>query len=157
MTGFLGQRFDFAGEDGGWYSLIADPLGMHVNMRVTSPVVDVPETTYITGTRSIPPPPSCLLPRSNRLCMYDDAVGWVSFSSIEGGRNTDVDGANLRVTHIYMGILSMNTQPPPGWMDYKSITVPSFFLTAVCMEKQNVNICANGVSKYKLRCPPLSL
>ena len=49
MTGFLGQKFDFTGEDGGWYSLIAD-ANMHINMRVTSPVPDLPEITYITGT-----------------------------------------------------------------------------------------------------------
>lgn len=49
MTGFLGQHFDFVGEDGGWYSLVADPLGVHVNMRVTSPIVDLPVTTYVTG------------------------------------------------------------------------------------------------------------
>ncbi|CAM9300355.1 unnamed protein product [Ectocarpus fasciculatus] len=48
MTGFLGQKFDFTGEDGGWYSIIADS-NMNVNMRVTSPVADLPEITYITG------------------------------------------------------------------------------------------------------------
>ncbi|CAM9891405.1 unnamed protein product [Ectocarpus fasciculatus] len=48
MTGFLGQKFDFTGEDGEWYSVIAD-FNMNVNMRVTSPVADLPEITYITG------------------------------------------------------------------------------------------------------------
>lgn len=48
MTGFLGQKLDFIGEDGAWYSLIAD-RSMHINMRVTSPVADLPEITYITG------------------------------------------------------------------------------------------------------------
>ncbi|CAM9227573.1 unnamed protein product [Ectocarpus sp. 13 AM-2016] len=48
MTGFLGQKFDFTGEDGGWYSVIADS-NMNINMRVTSPVADLPEITYITG------------------------------------------------------------------------------------------------------------
>ena len=48
MTGFLGQKFDFTGEDGSWYCLIkAD--NMQVNMRVTSPVPSLPEITYITG------------------------------------------------------------------------------------------------------------
>lgn len=55
MTGFLGQKFDFTGEDAGRYSLIAD-ANMHINMRVTSPVPDLPEITYIiTGTHSTPP------------------------------------------------------------------------------------------------------
>lgn len=49
MTGFLGQMFDFTGEDGGWYALIAD-VNINVNMRVTSPIVDLPEITYITGS-----------------------------------------------------------------------------------------------------------
>lgn len=48
MTGFLGQKFDFTGEDGAWYCLIADD-NISINMRVTSPVVDLPEITYITG------------------------------------------------------------------------------------------------------------
>lgn len=48
MTGFLGQTFDFTGEDGAWYSLIAD-LNMHINMRVTAPMTDLPEITYVTG------------------------------------------------------------------------------------------------------------
>ncbi|CAM9207570.1 unnamed protein product [Ectocarpus sp. 13 AM-2016] len=48
MTGFLGQKFDFTGEDGAWYSVIADS-NMNVNMRVTSPVANLPEITYITG------------------------------------------------------------------------------------------------------------
>lgn len=48
MTGFLGQKFDFTGEDSGWYCLIKDD-NMQVNMRVTSPVPSLPEITYITG------------------------------------------------------------------------------------------------------------
>ncbi|CAM9631382.1 unnamed protein product [Ectocarpus fasciculatus] len=49
MTGILGQKFDFTGEDGGWYSLVADGGNFNINMRVTSPVADLPEITYITG------------------------------------------------------------------------------------------------------------
>lgn len=48
MTGFMGQKFDFTGEDGGYYALIADDK-VHINMRVTAPVDDLPEITYITG------------------------------------------------------------------------------------------------------------
>lgn len=32
MTGFLGQKFDFTGEDGQWYCLISDLPDIHVNM-----------------------------------------------------------------------------------------------------------------------------
>eukprot|EP00903_Cladosiphon_okamuranus_P014283 g13266.t1 len=49
MTGFLGQKFDFTGEDGAWYCLMKDRPSMHLNMRVTAPVPSVPEVTYITG------------------------------------------------------------------------------------------------------------
>ena len=49
MTGFRGQKFDFTGEDEGWYALISDLPSLHLNMRVTAPVPDVPEITYITG------------------------------------------------------------------------------------------------------------
>ena len=49
MTGFLGQKFDFTGEDGEWYCLLDDGPSMHLNMRVTAPVLDLPEITYITG------------------------------------------------------------------------------------------------------------
>lgn len=49
MQGFRGQKFDFTGEDGGWYSLLDDGPSLRMNMRVTSPVSDVPQITYITG------------------------------------------------------------------------------------------------------------
>lgn len=32
MTGFLGQKFDFTGEDGQWYCLISDFPDLHMNM-----------------------------------------------------------------------------------------------------------------------------
>ena len=49
MTGFLGQKFDFTGEDGAWYTLVSDLPSLHLNMRVTAPVPSLPEITYITG------------------------------------------------------------------------------------------------------------
>ena len=49
MTGFRGQKFDFTGDDGGWYSVLSALPDIHLNMRVTSPVPSVPEITYITG------------------------------------------------------------------------------------------------------------
>ena len=49
MMGFRGQKFDFVGEDNGWYTVISDLPHMHLNMRVTSPVPSVPEITYITA------------------------------------------------------------------------------------------------------------
>lgn len=49
MEGFRGQKFDFTGEDGGWYSVLDDGPALRINMRVTSPVSGVPQITYITG------------------------------------------------------------------------------------------------------------
>ncbi|CAN0303542.1 unnamed protein product [Ectocarpus sp. 8 AP-2014] len=49
MTGFLGQKFDFVGQDGQWYSVLSDMPSLEVNMRVTTPVPSLPEITYITG------------------------------------------------------------------------------------------------------------
>ena len=49
MTGFLGQKFDFTGDDNSWYALISSPPSVHINMRVAAPVPSLPEITYITG------------------------------------------------------------------------------------------------------------
>ncbi|CAM9208077.1 unnamed protein product [Ectocarpus fasciculatus] len=49
MTGFRGQKFDFVGQDGHWYSVLSDTPSLEVNMRVSNPVPSVPEITYITG------------------------------------------------------------------------------------------------------------
>eukprot|EP00903_Cladosiphon_okamuranus_P020827 g19127.t1 len=49
MTGFLGQKFDFTGFDGDWYALFSSPPSIHVNMRVSTPLPELPIITYITG------------------------------------------------------------------------------------------------------------
>lgn len=36
MTGLLGQKVDWIGEDGGWYNLVMDPA-FTINERVTAP------------------------------------------------------------------------------------------------------------------------
>lgn len=33
MTGFRGQKFDFTGEDGAWYSVVDDGPVLQINMR----------------------------------------------------------------------------------------------------------------------------
>lgn len=39
MTGLQGQRFDFSGVDGGWYSMIKeDEHDFHINVRLTAPL-----------------------------------------------------------------------------------------------------------------------
>eukprot|EP00903_Cladosiphon_okamuranus_P020829 g19129.t1 len=49
MTGFHGQKFDFTGIDGEWYALFSSPPSMHINMRVSTPLPELPTITYITG------------------------------------------------------------------------------------------------------------
>ncbi|CAM9412482.1 unnamed protein product [Scytosiphon promiscuus] len=49
MVGFLGQKFDFTGGDGAWYCLMKDSPTFQMNMRVTNPVAELPQITYITG------------------------------------------------------------------------------------------------------------
>lgn len=47
--GLRGQKFDFTGEDGLWFALVSDGPCHMINMRITAPVPDSPEITYITG------------------------------------------------------------------------------------------------------------
>lgn len=49
LVGFNGQKFDFTGEDGAWYSLLSDGPCLRVNMRITVPLPDTPSISYITG------------------------------------------------------------------------------------------------------------
>ncbi|CAM9375057.1 unnamed protein product [Scytosiphon promiscuus] len=52
LQGLRGQRFDWSGVDGGWYSLVKDEtFDIHVNVRVTAPMpVEFPERhQLITG------------------------------------------------------------------------------------------------------------
>lgn len=49
LAGFRGQKFDFTGEEGAWYSMVYDGPCLSVNMRITAPVPETPAITYITG------------------------------------------------------------------------------------------------------------
>ena len=59
MTGFLGQKFDFTGEDGQWYCLISDLPDIHVNMVriIFQKKVEALRSIVITFTfcRFVPP------------------------------------------------------------------------------------------------------
>ena len=48
MRGLQGQKFDFSGKDGAWYSILHDE-SFYVNMRVTAPIPGLEDITYITG------------------------------------------------------------------------------------------------------------
>lgn len=51
LQGLRGQRIDWSGVDGGWYSLVKDETAdIQVNVRVTAPLpVEFPERQLITG------------------------------------------------------------------------------------------------------------
>ncbi|CAN0252997.1 unnamed protein product [Scytosiphon promiscuus] len=49
MTGLLGQKIDWIGEDGAWYNLVMDPA-FTMNARVTAPMsAEFPDRQLITG------------------------------------------------------------------------------------------------------------
>lgn len=48
LVGLKGQKFDFTGQENGYYSIIKDGPCNVMNMRVTA-VPGTPEITYITG------------------------------------------------------------------------------------------------------------
>ena len=51
MQGLRGQRIDWSGVDGGWYSLVEDEnADLHVNVRLTAPLPDeFPDRQLVTG------------------------------------------------------------------------------------------------------------
>lgn len=49
MVGFYGQKFDFTGQDGGYYALLVDEPDTLLTMKVHAPVPTVPQITYIVG------------------------------------------------------------------------------------------------------------
>ena len=51
MQGLRGQRIDWSGVNGGWYSLVTDSkANLHVNVRLTAPLPDdFPDRQLITG------------------------------------------------------------------------------------------------------------
>ena len=50
MVGVLGQKFDWSGEDKGWYSLVSDGQDFQLNVRVTAPMPDeFPDRQLVTA------------------------------------------------------------------------------------------------------------
>lgn len=47
--GFRGQKFDFTGQDGGYYALLVDEPSTLLTMKVHAPVPTVSQITYIVG------------------------------------------------------------------------------------------------------------
>lgn len=54
MTGLLGQKIDWAGEDGAWYCLFSDGPDFHVNVRLSAPLpVEFPDRQLVTAVSII--------------------------------------------------------------------------------------------------------
>eukprot|EP00752_Nemacystus_decipiens_P011582 g10286.t1 len=50
VSGLRGQRFDWSGEDGGWYAFLSTPDQLQMNLRVTSHLPETfPERQLVTG------------------------------------------------------------------------------------------------------------
>ncbi|MEP5375890.1 MAG: hypothetical protein ABJQ14_08880, partial [Hyphomicrobiales bacterium] len=50
MVGMLGQKFDWSGEDKGWYSLVSDGEDFQLNVRVTAPMPeDFPDRQLVSA------------------------------------------------------------------------------------------------------------
>lgn len=54
VAGLRGQRFDWSGEDGGWYAFLSTPDELQMNLRVTSHLPETfPERQLVTGVALI--------------------------------------------------------------------------------------------------------
>lgn len=103
MIGFRGQKFDFAGEDGGWYVLISDLPALHLNMRVTAPVPHLPEITYITGISLITADAdgddhSIAISVSNPQSLDSSCPSGMSPCLADGALSVTIDGENALAT-----------------------------------------------------------
>ncbi|CAN0210111.1 unnamed protein product [Scytosiphon promiscuus] len=102
MTGFRGQKFDFVGEDGEWYCVLRDGPGLHLNMRVTSPVPSMPEITYITGVSLITADPdgvehTIVIEVTNPHTLESSCPEGVSPCLADGALTVEVDGSEVLV------------------------------------------------------------
>ena len=56
MMGMLGQKFDWSGQDKGWYSLVSDGQDFQLNVRVTAPMPDeFPDRQLVTAVSVLSP------------------------------------------------------------------------------------------------------
>ncbi|CAN0249910.1 unnamed protein product [Scytosiphon promiscuus] len=103
MTGFMGQKFDFVGEDGEWYCLLQDGPGLQLNMRVTSPVPSMPEITYITGISIITADAdsvehTIVIEVTNPHTLESSCPEGVSPCLADGALTVEIDGSRVLLT-----------------------------------------------------------
>jgi len=95
MQGLLGQRIDWSGVDGGWYSLIKDDnADLHVNVRLTAPLPEeFPERQLMTSLSVISEGHSLVIEVKNPYTTDTDGCpDGVSPCLANGGLRIIVDG-----------------------------------------------------------------
>ena len=96
MRGLRGQRIDWSGVDGGWYSLIKDDdnAGLNINARLTAPLPDeFPDRQLVTGLTVMSEGHSLTVEVENpRTIDTDGCPEGVSPCLVNGGLRIVVDG-----------------------------------------------------------------
>eukprot|EP00752_Nemacystus_decipiens_P016691 g14929.t1 len=98
MRGLRGQRFDWSGVDGGWYSLIKDGnADLHINVRLTAPLTDeFPDRQLMTSLSVITEGHSLVIEFANPYNVDTDGCPeGVSPCLANGGLRMIVDGQQV--------------------------------------------------------------
>ena len=98
MQGLRGQRIDWSGVDGGWYSLIKDDnADLHVNVRLTAPLPDeFPDRQLMTGLTVLSGRRSLAIEVENPYTIDTDGCPQdVSPCLANGGLSAFVDGQQV--------------------------------------------------------------
>ena len=95
MQGLRGQKINWSGVDGGWYSLIADStVNLHVNVRLTAPLPEeFPTRQLVTGVSVMTEGKSFVLEVKNAYTIETPGCPeGVAVCLADGGLQTFVDG-----------------------------------------------------------------
>lgn len=151
MTGFRGQKFDFVGEDGEWYCVVENGPGLHLNMRVTSPVPSVPEITYITGISLITADANnvehtIVIEVTNPHSLESSCPEEVSPCLADGALSVEVDGQEVLLAPGTARVgpdVAISAVNLPGACRYRSLSERGSDLCAV-PNGSGSGICAHG-------------
>lgn len=121
MTGFRGQKFDFTGEDGAWYALISDLPSLHLDMRVTTPVLDLPEIRYITGISLITVDADGI---EHKIAISVDKSHSLDSSCPSGMSSCLADGALTVANDGNVALTTPGTGGPDNGMDVTAVNLP---------------------------------
>lgn len=98
MQGLRGQRIDWSGVDGGWYSIIKDDnADLHINVRLTAPLPDeFPDHQLITGLSVIAEGHSLTIEVENPYTIHTDGCPEGVLPCLaNGGLRVVVDGQEV--------------------------------------------------------------